>query len=202
MLDNQGLTNKVPKLRTAWRAATERIGKMPGLNCAARIDMIDGNTNPASVPLNLSVASASTDPIGDASAYMSSLAPVVDAVTQDKIIGLYVIVPVTLPSGLKGSAVAGTNNSVGGLLRYYTGHAGFKQDILVPNYLPTEFGGVNNESILAATGSPTKALNDFLAAVASNTNAVDRIYGTNIGAYFRGVKSVRKDRSVRRAKHR
>lgn len=151
---------------------------------------LDGNNVPWSIP---QWAHSSTGLLADMQLNAAAYLPVLDAITQDVIHKAELVVPITLPGGLKASAVAGTNNEVGALIRESATSPGDTFSFWYPNWIPAGFQTAHPNLVNTVDGGPVQAFLAFLIGTNNNTNYTDEDYH-NLVALLNATKSTRKQR--------
>jgi hypothetical protein len=123
--------------------------------------------------------------------FVTAFAPLLDGVTNGKVVSATLNMEMTLPGGLKASATSGAENQVGGLWTLAT-PARYKHGIRVPALVDSLFVGKNvNYSAAGAAQNFTNALTGGVDV--SGTQIIPRDgYGNDLTSVATAVKSIRR----------
>lgn len=133
----------------------------------------DGSDNVKALPFYF----LSTQSVANMQAWITTMAPLLDAVTDAKIESVSITVGATLPAGLKASAVeAGNRVREGAGLSFAAANTSYKQDIYIPAWHEAFF--VNDEL------GPDTEVGDFTTQIIASGGAADPTdrYGNDITA--------------------
>lgn len=123
--------------------------------------------------------------------FVTAFAPLLDAVTQGKVVGATLNMEMSLPGGLKAAATATAENQVGGLWTMST-PARYKHGIRVPALIDALFVGKNvNYSAAGAGQNFTNALTGGVDVAGTQIIPRDG-YGNDLTAVATAVKSIRR----------
>lgn len=153
------------------------------------LQVIDGNRVPKSIQYFYATASGL---LADMLSMAGTFIPLVDAVTQSQIVKADLVLPLTLPGGLKSAPVASSNNEIGGLVDFdLSGDAGH-YGLWTPNFIPAGFSTVL-PTVIDQTQTDVAA---YLAALLGTTDTTKFIdfYGFDLSSVRSAIKSVRKQR--------
>lgn len=165
-------------------------------NALITVQMKDDNDAPKSV---LQPIKNTSNLLADLSGYTNGYVPLLDAVTQDQILNVALIVPLALPSGLKTAPVSGSNNDIGALFDYGTSTEDkFAQ--WYPNFIPAGFIASTPYNV-DITQTNVAALIAYLTTALATTVGATEDY-VALDSVLSAIKSTRKQRSALRRRHR
>lgn len=118
-------------------------------------------------------------------------APVIDSVIDGKITGITVAVAIDLPSGLKGSAVSGSDKEKGALLTFDAAGTPYVSSLFVPTFKSSLFVGDN---VNTSDSNVDALITDIKTGVTSGggTLAASDKYGNDLTTLSKAVKRFRK----------
>lgn len=132
--------------------------------------------------------------IADMQSWAAGYLPVLDAVTQSKIVKAQLIIPLTLPGGLKSAPVAGSNNMVGALFDWLNASNIDKFGAWYPNWITAGFVTANPELVNQADGGPVAAFIAYLLGTTATTVSTDE----DIFPYSAIARAIKSSRSFRK----
>lgn len=132
---------------------------------------------------------ASTDTIADLNTWAAAYLPKVDAITDGVIKSARAIVDLTLPGGLKSSAVSGAEIERTGLFNFSVNSSKYRQSLDVPTMANSKT--VGNKISLADTDVAA-----WISLILTLTNGVRAVseWDANLLAALDGAKTFRKHR--------
>lgn len=164
----------------------EHMNSMPNpFSVSFSIEDRDGDNSTVIIFLD------STFTLAQYAGFVTNFAPLLDAVTQGKIVSATLNMDMTLPGGLKASATSTAENQVGGLWTMAT-PARYKHGIRVPALVDSLFVGKNvNYSAAGAAQNFTNAITGGVDV--SGTQIIPRDgYGNDLTSVATAVKSIRR----------
>jgi hypothetical protein len=151
-------------------------------------------------PTTRSVAvpfSTSTGLLADMELALAALAPLLDAVVGGVIAKSQIVIPATLPGGLKSTAVAGINNSLCGLIDWINASNTDKYGVVYPGWYTANAGNgflPASPSLVNQSDAAVAAFIAAIEAVANNTTYVteDLFPITGLSRAIKSNRSTRK----------
>lgn len=134
--------------------------------------------------------------LSDMTAFAQAFASAYDLVTGGKILKLTLNIPITLPGGLKGAAVAGINNSLAGLFDWTSASTTDKFGVAYPAWYTANAGNgflPANPKLVNQADAAVAAFIAFQEAITSLT-VVTTEDGTQLTGVARAIKSTRSTR--------
>lgn len=149
------------------------------------ISIQDHSGNTKSLPLFFD----DTTTLAELQAYATDFLPALDAVIDGKIVGATVELGITLPGGLKSSAVDGNTVHEGANLTYSAEGTEYAHTIYVPTWVNAGFAG----DTPLTTGGYATVQGDLAGQVPESTGveSTDK-YGNDLSTYIRGKRAFRK----------
>jgi hypothetical protein len=137
--------------------------------------------------------------LADMQAYSAAYLPVLDAVTDSKILQATINIPVVLPGGLKAGPVAMSQNANAALMDFVSAAGPQKVGLSLPNFIPAGYL-TTVPTVVDDTQASVAAFIAFLTTLSSTTRATDEDF-INLTAFRSGEIGTRKHRrQVARAK--
>lgn len=152
----------------------------------------DINNLPQSVGQEVVVTSGL---LADLQLWSAAYLPLLDAVLGSQILNANLVIPLTLPGGLKGAPEAGNNQMIGALVRQITATPGQLWSNTYPGAAIATFQAFPNSAIVdLGAGKPMTVLEAFLVGITHTGTASDPQ-----GSLLLAIQSaIKNDRSNRR----
>jgi hypothetical protein len=159
----------------------------------------DINNLPASISVDVAATSGL---LADLQAYTLGYLPLLDAVVGSQILDANLVIPVTLPTGLKAGPLSGNNQMVGALVRYFAGATATYETVEYFGADPAIFQPTPHSTDVDLTsGSAFSNYYAYLTTASNNTQGV-LPGGGHISALIYAIKNSRKNRRGLERRHR